>query len=44
MSEEETKTAEELNKPAAETEPEEASSETEAEPEPVSSIQFGTIL
>ena len=34
MSEEETKTAEELNKPAAETEPEEASSETEAEPEP----------
>ena len=34
MSEEETKTAEELNKPAAETEPEEASSETAAEPEP----------
>ena len=31
MSEEETKTAEELNKPAAETEPEEASSETEPE-------------
>ncbi len=34
MSEEETKTAEELNKPAEETEPEEASSETEPEPEP----------
>ena len=34
MSEEETKTAEELNKPAAETEPEEASSETEPETEP----------
>ena len=34
MSEEETKTAEELNKPAAETEPEEASSEAAAEPEP----------
>ena len=31
MSEEETKTAEELNKPAEETEPEEASSETEPE-------------
>ena len=42
MSEEETKTAEELNKPAAETEPEEASSETEAEPEPAEELAAET--